>query len=493
MNRIRTLTLTIGLSLLAGGCAIEPKPLPPAEGGQQVQASLEALFEKQEPISAPLTLSQAMARAIKYNLDHRVKLMEDALARGRLVSSRYDLLPRLTATAGYHDRNNDSGSSSESLLTGTESVEPSTSQERQRNTSSVGVVWNILDFGVSYAQAQQQADEVLINREKRRKVVQNIIQDVRYAYWRAAGADALLPKMEAMQQRLDDAMKRVDALEQSGILAPLNYLGYRKQILETSVEMWKVREELVSAHAELAALINTKPGERFTLAVTDPAGAGMPTLGATLDQLEEEALANRPELREEHYQGRIAREEVHKAMLRMLPGLELNLTGNYDSNKYLYNSHWADFGLQLSWNLFNLFSAPARIDAAEAQVAVDDARLQALGMAVVTQVHLARLRYEIAARNYNLSSQLAEVGGKISGYMHNSQAAQLEGELQVIRAEADGLLAEMNRDLSYAEVQNAFGRLQNSVGYDPLPDELADDSIEALAAALQQRLNGWGG
>jgi len=491
MNRIRTLSLTISLSLLAAGCAIEPKPILPEEAGDQVRQELAALFAAQEPITAPLSLPQAMARAIKYNLDQRVKLMEDALARGRLVSSRYDLLPSLTAAAGYHDRSNPSGSSSESLITGAESLEPSTSQERQRNTGSLGLVWNLLDFGVSYAQAQQQADEVLINQEKRRKVIQNIIQDVRYAYWRAVSAETLLPRMEQMQQRLNEALRRVDALEQSGILAPLNYLNYRKQILETSLDIWQLREKLVSARAELAALINVRPGESFRLAAPDRAERQPPQLRVELERLEREALANRPELREEHYQLRISREEVRKAMLRMLPGLELSLTGNYDSNQYLYHNRWADFGLQLSWNLFNLFSAPARIDAAEAQVTVDQARLQALGMAVLTQVHLARLRYEIAYRDYEISSQLAEVGDKIAGFLQNSQAAQLEGELQVIRAEADGLLAQMNRDLSYAELQNAFGRLQNSVGFDPLPEPLTDHSLETLANALQARMNEW--
>jgi outer membrane protein, multidrug efflux system len=491
MNRIRTLTLTIGLSLLAGGCAIEPKPILPEESGRQVAADLAALFEAQEPIHAPLTLPQAMARAIKYNLDQRVKLMEDALARGKLVSSRYDLLPRLAADAGYHDRSNESGSSSESLLSGQQSLEPSTSQEPQRNTGRVGLVWNILDFGVSYAQAQQQADQVLISQEKRRKVIQNIIQDVRYAYWRAVSAETLLPRMEQMQQRLTKALQQVDALEQSGIQAPLAYLGYRKQILETSLEMWQLRERLDSARAELAALINVRPGEVFSLAVPD--NPALPRLRVELEGLETAALANRPELREEQYQVRISREEVRKAMLRMLPGLELTLAGNYDSNKYLYNNRWADLGLQLSWNLFNLFSAPARIDAAEAQVVVDEARRQALGMAVLTQVHLARLRYEIAYREFEISSQLADVEGRIAGFMRNSEAAQLENELQVIRAEADDLLAQMNRDLSYAEVQNAFGRLQNSVGFDPLPEQLAGDGLDDLAQALQARMEAWGG
>ena len=45
--------------------------------------------------------------------------------------------------------------------------------------------WNLLDFGVSYYRARQQADQVLIAEERKRKVVQNILADTRNAYWRA--------------------------------------------------------------------------------------------------------------------------------------------------------------------------------------------------------------------------------------------------------------------------------------------------------------------
>lgn len=55
-------------------------------------------------------------------------------------------------------RNNDLASSSRSVLTGRQSLEPSTSQDRRRATADLTASWNVLDFGVSYYQAQQQAD-----------------------------------------------------------------------------------------------------------------------------------------------------------------------------------------------------------------------------------------------------------------------------------------------------------------------------------------------
>ena len=60
-----------------------------------------------------------------------------------------------------------------------ESLRPSTSQERERTLANLNFSWNALDFGVSYYRAQQKADQVLMAEERRRKVVQNVLQDVR--------------------------------------------------------------------------------------------------------------------------------------------------------------------------------------------------------------------------------------------------------------------------------------------------------------------------
>ena len=43
----------------------------------------------------------------------------------------------------------------------------SVSQDKKRNTYDVAFTWNVLDFGLSYVRAQQQADRFLINKESK--------------------------------------------------------------------------------------------------------------------------------------------------------------------------------------------------------------------------------------------------------------------------------------------------------------------------------------
>jgi len=105
-----------------------------------------------------------MARALKYNLDFRVGVMEEALAQRQLDLSRFDLLPELVLESGYAGRDKFNGASSRSLITGQQSVETSTSSDRDIISARLGLTWNVLDFGLSYVRAQQQADRVMIAR-----------------------------------------------------------------------------------------------------------------------------------------------------------------------------------------------------------------------------------------------------------------------------------------------------------------------------------------
>jgi len=474
-----------------GGCSVTPIKITQEEYKERLDLDLAAMFVDQEPIDGSLSLYEAIARAIKYNLDHRLKLMEDALNRGQLEVARYDMLPELVADAGYHWRNNESGASSKSLESGgVESPGATTSEERIHNTANLTTVWNVLDFGVSYVHAQQQADYVLIVNERRRKVVHNIVQDVRYAYWRAVSAERLLPRMDALLQTAYAALNRAKQMEQLQLKPPMETLNYQKGLLEIIGKMWQLRESLATAKTELSALIDLEPGTEYTLEDAAPGEVLPPPVSLSLDELEQVALNNRPELIEEHYQARIGALEVKKAMLKMLPGLEFSLGGYADSNKYLYNDAWMTAGAGITWNIFKLFSGPAEMELAEARQSVNDLRRLSLGMAILTQVHLAHQRFSIARKNFEVTRDLMAVEMRLQKLHKARQQAETGNELESIRSEAGVLAVEMQRDLGYAELQNAYGQIYTSLGIDPLQDGKEEGDVKTLAAAIEARFGG---
>jgi outer membrane protein TolC len=131
MDIRRWIVLAIMPCLLApAGCMVSPKVLTEQEIRSQIAQDLNGLAQDVEPLAGPIDLYEAMARTLKHNLDVKVEVMHQMLAHQQLDLSHYSLLPRLVANAGYDGRNNFTGGVSRSLITGQQTLEPSTSADR---------------------------------------------------------------------------------------------------------------------------------------------------------------------------------------------------------------------------------------------------------------------------------------------------------------------------------------------------------------------------
>jgi len=487
-GRRRGLVPAALVSLLLAGCAVAPKPATDAEITQRVTQDRAKMFVDQEPVRGPLAYAEVAARALKYNLDFRLRAMESALSQGQLDVARWDLFPRLLLNAGYLTRSPADATRSRTVETGFESAFHQTSTERTRGIASAEFSWNVLDFGVSYYRAQQQADQVLIAEERKRKVVQNILSDTRNAYWRALGAQRLASRIDALLERSQQALERARQIESQGLMPQPQVLAYQRALLDAIVLLQYRRQELELSKQELAALMNLPPGTSFALA--DAPQVPLPPAPDNLAQLEELALNRRPELREEDYRSRITANEVRRAIVSALPNLGLDFGARYDGNRFLLDNTWVDGGLRLSMNLLRLASIPTLMRANEAQKQVDEARRMAQAMAIITQVRVAMLRYGLTVAEHRQVEQSAQVDARLLGYARSASAARIEGELEVIRNEARALLSEYQQHIAYANAQSAWGRIYNSLGYDVEPPP-PQASLAEVAGAIDRSLAEW--
>ncbi len=447
------------------------------------------MTKEQEPLHGPVDLYEAMARALKYNLEARVELMHKMLAQTQLDLSHYAMLPRLAANAGFDGRNNFPGGVAQSLLTGRQLLEPFTSAERNIFSADLSLSWNVLDFGLSYIRAKQAADDVLIADEERRRVANRVMQDVRIAYWRAVSAERILPSLKLLDDWVNNALNKAQAVQDERLHTPLVPLQYKLDLLNTQRYIQQLFRELNTAKLQLAALINLPPGQENDLALLVPEReAGALELPPDIAVLEERALLARPELRMIDYRRRINAQEAKAAILEMLPSLNLQVGGNYSSNTFLFNNHWAAYAARTSWNLLNLLRYPARAKTIEAQDKVLHTQNLALTMAVMSQVHVsvaqiahAKKEVSTAALYYDTQSQIAEqtrLGWR---------TAKL-GEQAVLRERVAQVAAQLRYDAVEAEAQTAWAALLAAVGEDVLPNDLThEQSLSDLALQLRAR------
>jgi outer membrane protein TolC len=484
------LLVTVSMVALLSACAVPQEPFTQEQLALQASEDREAMFKGGEPLTGPLTVAEAIARAMKYNLDKRSKMMDEALALGQTDLDRFDLLPKITANAGYTEKSEAVATRSRDLATQTDSSSgPSTSADRFSKTADLTMSWNILDFGVTYYTAKSNADRALIAAERRRKAVHNLVTEVRFAFWRAAAYQVLLDDVDRAVFEARDALAKSRIVEKENLKAPAEALRYQKSLLETLRQLTAIQQELSTARIELAALINLPPGTNLTLAV--PTEMTVPEWTKPLEQMEELAFLHNPDLREQGYLTRISVDDTRKAILRLLPGITFTAGRNYDYNSFLSNNHWYEAGAKLSWNLMNIVSGKSQMDYAETNEAVASARRIALRMAVLAQVHIGERQFRNAVSQYQQSDELWHVDRRLFEMSEAKTANDAQGILERVAGRASAIASQLRRFQSYAQVEQAFVKMQATLGQDQIPDNVAGHDIKALTESIATHLNTW--
>ena len=489
-------TLIFTSLIFVGGCAIRPAMISPESVRDIVESDKLRLAESGNVLEEAISLEDAIARALLNNRDKKLKALESALSHGQFELAKYDMLPELTASAGYSKRNNYAASASVTFEDGepaalSDNPTYSVSQGKERTTHDAVFTWNILDFGLSYVRAKQNADVYLIARERERKVTHNITRDVRTAYWRAVSAERLLRKIGPMMDRTQEALEASQMIEAQQLQAPLQALHYQRELLDILRSLQSLNQELVNAKTELASLMGLKPGIQFQLKDVDDPGFEVPELGFELMAMEDMALTNRPELIESHYQKRISAAETRAALLKMLPGVNLTSGLYHDNSIYLLNQDWNSVGAQVSWNLMSVFRAGDERKIAQIREAMAEEQRLATSMAVLTQVHLSRMGFDESSKTYQLSREYLDVAHKIQTQVKNNTFTQSASELDLIREDLNALLAELRRDVAFADLQNSFGRIYATMGLDLVPMDYKTLELNVLSDSIQSRYNLW--
>ncbi|TAK76111.1 MAG: transporter, partial [Gammaproteobacteria bacterium] len=176
-------------SLILSACYVQSQPTSIDENYKIAEKNLKSLSQEQPPVKK-IDFYEALARGLKYNLDYRIKLANNALQLDQLQLAEFAMFPQLNATGSLYTRSNDLSSFGTTTTGQTTDVLNST--PRTLRSARGAFSWNILDFGVSYVRAKQQSERYLIALEEERKQAQKLTQDITTAYWNAYSAQILM-------------------------------------------------------------------------------------------------------------------------------------------------------------------------------------------------------------------------------------------------------------------------------------------------------------
>ncbi len=479
-------------TFLLVGCATKMHPLTDLELDNSAEEDHFRMFVEGERLNGDLSLEEAIARALKYNLDKRTKVLEHALALKQTKLDEYSLLPSLVAKGNYSDRSEFSASNSKDRGDGPPpSSGFSYSSDRTIFKGDLTLSWSVLDFGVSYYNARQNADRALIINERRRKVVHNLVREVQFAFWRMVAAQKLSDRVGVAIKRGELALIDSETVEKEKLRKPSEMLMYQKRLLQNIRKLETVNQQLSSAQIELAALINIPPGTYFKVLVPNTDKLAIPKWAIPLDKMEMLAFHKNPDIREKLYQGRISLDDAKRSLLALLPGIDLSGGRNSDSNSFQDVNRWFAWSNTLSLNVLKAFSIPDQMKHNEAKETLIDAQRLSLRMALLAQVHLANKQYMNSVSQFKRADKLYMIDKRLSSQVTKRQESDLQSLLDRISQETAAIDSELRRYETYSNVISSIAQIHSTLGIKILADPRAKTNSKLLAQSIEKGMGDW--
>ena len=466
MTNIKPYSLYLVLLFLCG-CVAQPINLDTEEHISLMQKDISDIgYDDVATQAMKLSLNDALQIGVAKNLDGQVAALEAIAAKGQINLARINAFPALSLSTNYIGRSNKGAASSQSVITGTQSLEPSFSTEQYRDTQDISANISTLNIMLAVSQTQKAQSQSSISEERYAKTIQNIEKDIYAAYYRALIAQKIEQETKVIFAQANQHLRNLKKAESKGLLSKATIRSKERDIQEKLTSLHNLQNQNALALIELKSLISVPQQTKIILTekAVLPAKDIQNLMKLDVAALEAEAVKNRPEVREQVLQRNIDVQNIREELIRTIPGGEIFFAFNRDSNGFLRNSQWWNFTTSLEQNLSALLSYNVRRDNAENQKKIEDARRKSLILAVITQVHLARQRldylneiYQDRRDEYKNADYLAYAAGKKSaagfGDVQSAFSEKIEAEIKKI-----------NYYQSLTDVHDAYATLNNTLG-----------------------------
>ena len=462
MNKI--LISAIGVILALGGCVNSNQEItsetPPAyytdwDRAVRVDVDMQNMYVgTPRKIEKPIDMYMAMALALKYNYTRRlVSYQQSLIEAGKAPSEK---LTEIASHAGYNN-----------------------APINSHMSPDLKVAWNILDISTVYYQNMDPTYKHGVATEQSRKVIHNILQEVRSLYWQSLAAQKLIPVIDDMTEymtlEVDEMNVKAKELAEQGQSPSTEDLQKKRDYMEAIKKAADLRHQMSTAETRLASLMGFHPSTEFKLVGSEYGNFELPAMKNELAQLEWLALTNRPEMRAEDL---VTDVEDLKIVVK---GFKEPGTDQYNNDPNYYNRLWSQKAQQVSMSIIEDVKNPNVSE-------FNDLRRERMTTLILSQVHVAWARYTAAVEDYQINMEIADTSENIAEDITIKDGAQnSKSILESARAVDD----EVQAFLAYAEVQDALGNLYATIGLDAIPYYMLNDKPSKIAVALRQTLEKW--
>ena len=489
-NTIQRMSKLIALGVAAqliSSCSITPKAVDNEAQLNNTYKGLHNILDLQQPMGEKVTMAEAIARTLKYNLDHKLQQAQLMIKSGNLKAAYMEMLPSLDLNVGYSFRNNDLIQNlirDGSIVPGDQSFTP-----RELLTQSYGLSWSVLDLGLSYTRAQQQANRVMIAEEERRKIIQNLMQDVISSYWKAWTAQQMLGDVIRIKEKAELALQRSKEAHDKQASTPQIELGYQQTLIKAIRKINLLKSQVLDAKQTLARLMNARPNSKFELTSPNNDLMHLPDITPQFEKMDTIALVSRPELRQASYQAEIAKQGIQASVMNMLPGIDFNFGYNATNNEFMKNQNWWGGNVGTSLNLIQtVLTGPYSINLANKKHSFEQLKQVATTITVLTQVRIAYSAYLLWQEDANYAAEEASASTALFENAENLEQANQGNEQITITRGVEAISSQFDQYITMSRAHEALSKLYQAIGMDVLPPDVRNLPLKQLQAEIEKVL-----
>lgn len=415
---------------------------------------------------APLTLADAVKRALEKHPSIQAATAQVEAASARIEQARSGYLPKLNYQESFARSNNPVFVFS-SLLTqhqfGIENFEigrlnrPDFLNNFQ---SLLSVEQTVFDAGVTRSQTRSAELGKDIAGEQQRAAEMNVIAGVVRAYYGTAlAAEALKAAEEAVRSAEAD-LKRAEAVRAAGMATDADVLSIRVHLAAMQEQRIRRSYDLDVARAALNEALGLPLDTPHQLVTPlEP----LPAVADGLADYEKRAAAHRPEVRQAQLVARLAETRAGAARAAYWP--QVSLRGAFEADRQRFidrgGANWF-VGATMRWNLFNGFatqagiaeaghalrSARAELERAEAGVRLQVRKAHADLLAAQERIAVAEAAVAQAEESLRITKNRYEAGMSTVTDLLRNETAALEAKLRRLAAIHDQRLAAAQLELA---------------------------------------------
>ncbi len=416
-----------------------------------------------------IALNKAIELGLTYNLELWLAKQELAIQKELKNSAIANMLPDLTAQINNGLRDSNSASNSVGLFSGQEAqnVQYSYSDMKSHTYGGVNLLWNVIDFGVSYFRSRQASNRTIHALHEIRRIRQKLAYEITQTYWQCVSLELIVKRGTALADKLKSEITAINESKARGRISESAAIERRYPLKAQLIKLNDYSEMYHSTKLRLSQLMGLPIGAEFSMIYDLNEN---PTTNINLEELEELALNRRPELFQEDIQERITHDEARATILSMLPSPQMFINPQADDNKFLYYNSWLAAGLNVSWNLLDIPNKIFKTKSEYKRVDFIRKKRMALAVAIITQLRIATIEYDYAVDKYNQLKDLMHDSEQITLNAQKAAKAGKGKKSLVIMKELDALRDYAASIQAYSRVMIAKARINNTIGIDPTED-----------------------